>query len=74
MAITVNRDGRVLSAEVLQPSPVAALNRHATALVTAMQFVTFDPALAKVADELTVVTQFNFLKDQTVSATLQAPR
>jgi hypothetical protein len=43
-------------------------------LVSAMQFLPFDKALKAVADELTVVTQFNFLQDQTVSATLQAPR
>jgi hypothetical protein len=39
-----------------------------------MQFLPFDKALKAVADELTVVTQFNFLQDQTVSTTLQVPR
>lgn len=74
VAITVNRDGRVLSAQVLSPSPLQALNQHSVNLVAAMQFLPFDKALQSVADELTVVTQFNFLKDQTVSATMQAPR
>jgi protein TonB len=74
MAITVNREGRVLSTNVLSPSPIQALNQHSVNLVSAMQFLPFDKALKAVADELTVVTQFNFLQDQTVSATLQAPR
>jgi hypothetical protein len=59
---------------VLSPSPIRALNQHSVNLVSAMQFLPFDKALKAVADELTVVTQFNFLQDQTVSATLQAPR
>jgi protein TonB len=74
VAITVNREGRVLSTNVLSPSPIQALNQHSVDLVSAMQFLPFDKALKAVADELTVVTQFNFLQDQTVSATLQAPR
>ena len=74
VAITVNREGRVLSTNVLSPSPIQALNQHSVNLVSAMQFLPFDKALKAVADELTVVTQFNFLQDQTVSATLQAPR
>ena len=74
VAITVNREGRVLSTNVLSPSPIQALNQHSINLVSAMQFLPFDKALKAVADELTVVTQFNFLQDQTVSATLQAPR
>ena len=74
VAITVNREGRVLSTNVLSPSPIQALNQHSVNFVSAMQFLPFDTALKAVADELTVVTQFNFLQDQTVSATLQAPR
>ncbi len=74
VAITVNREGRVLSTNVLSPSPIQSLNQHSVNLVSAMQFLPFDKALKAVADELTVVTQFNFLQDQTVSATLQAPR
>ena len=74
VAITVNREGRVLSTNVLSPSPIQALNAYSINLVMAMQFLPFDKALKAVADELTVVTQFNFLQDQTVSATLQAPR
>ena len=74
VAITVNREGRVLFTNVLSPSPIQALNQHSVNLVSAMQFLPFDKALKAVADELTVVTQFNFLQDQTVSATLQAPR
>ena len=74
MAITVNHDGRVLDRQILQAASNSVLNLHALALLDAMRFKSFDTALRASADELTVITRFNFLQDQTVSATLQAPK
>lgn len=73
MAIGVDAQGRVQSTRILQASANAALNQRAQALVAGMRFAAFDAALAKQASELVVVTQFDFLRDDTLATQMLAP-
>ena len=73
MAIGVDAQGRVQSTRILQAAKNIHLNQHAQALVGAMRFPAFDQALAAKASELVVVTQFDFLRDDTLATQLLSP-
>ena len=73
MAITVDAQGRVLGTRVLKKASQGALNQRAKALVAGMRFEPFSASLAAQASELVVVTQFDFLRDRTLSTQLSAP-
>lgn len=73
MAIGVDAKGRVQSTRILQASASAALNQRAQALVSGMRFAAFDANLAQQASELVVVTQFDFLRDDTLATQLLSP-
>jgi protein TonB len=73
MAITVDTQGRVLGTRVLKTASQGALNQRAKALVAGMRFEPFSASLAAQASELVVVTQFDFLRDRTLSTQLSAP-
>ena len=73
MAITVDTQGRVLGTRVLKTARQGALNQRAKALVAGMRFEPFPADLAAQASELVVVTQFDFLRDRTLSTQLLAP-
>tara|TARA_B110000259_G_scaffold156213_1_gene177635 strand:- start:1044 stop:1988 length:945 start_codon:yes stop_codon:yes gene_type:complete len=73
MAITVDAQGRVLGTRVLKEARQGALNQRAKALVAGMRFEPFPANLAAQASELVVVTQFDFLRDSTLSTQLLVP-
>jgi periplasmic protein TonB len=74
LAIGVDAQGRVRSTRILQAAKEAALNQRTKALIAGMRFAPFDAALAAQASELVVVTQFNFLRDNTLATELLAPQ
>ncbi|WP_296494457.1 TonB family protein [Rhodoferax sp.] len=73
MVININRDGRVLSTEVVQSSGNRALDRQARAIASsAGPFGKFTPAMRRKADEIAVVSRFNFTRDDTLETRLSA--
>ena len=73
MILTVNSDGRVLTTEVVQPSGVTGLDRHAQAIATAAgPFGRFSREMRQQADQLAVVTRFVFARNNTLQTTSAA--
>jgi protein TonB len=66
MAITVNHDGSVLETEVIQGSGQAALDNRAQAIVRSLTFENFNPDMRQRADQIVVVSQFRFTRDETL--------
>ena len=67
MVITVNTDGRVISAEVVQGSGQADLDRRAQAIATSAGPVGgFTTAMRKQADQLAIVSRFIFSRNNTL--------
>lgn len=72
MLITVNHDGRVLDAEVLQGSGSAPLDRRAQAIARAAgPFGAFSPDMRARADQIAVVSRFRFTREQTLETDLR---
>lgn len=73
MVVSINRDGHVLSTEVVQSSGNATLDRQARAIAgSAGPFGKFSPAMRRQADEIAVVSRFNFTRDDTLETRLNA--
>lgn len=69
MIVTVNYDGRVLAAEVVQSSGNATLDRRAMAIAKSSgPFGPFNAAMRKQADQILVVSRFKFTRDETLEA------
>ncbi len=67
MIVTVNHDGRVLRAEVVQGSGNRALDRQATAIaLSAGPFGPFNKAMRLQADQILVVSRFKFTREETL--------
>lgn len=73
MVVNINRDGRVLSTEVVQSSGNPTLDRQARAIASsAGPFGKFSAAMRRQADEIAVVSRFNFTRDDTLETRLNA--
>ena len=71
MVLTVNHDGRVLDAEVVQTSGSLTLDRRAMAIArSAGPFGRFTEAMRKQADQIVVVSRFKFTRDETLETKL----
>ena len=70
MVITVNRDGRVVDAEVVESSGQRQLDRRARAIVQALTFNRFNEGMLRRADQIVVVSRFKFTRDETLSTTV----
>lgn len=74
MTLTVNSDGKVLDAQVVQSSGNTALDRRAQAIAkSAGPFDGFTTEMRRQADQLVLVAQFRFTRDETLE-TKVAPR
>ena len=72
MIVTVNHDGRVLAAEIVQGSGTPRLDRQAEAIATASgPFGPFSPEMRKKADQIAVVSRFKFTRDQTLETSVR---
>jgi protein TonB len=67
MALTVDAQGRIVSAEVAQSSGNRELDRRAQAIAQAASpFGPFTPAMRKQADQIVVVSRFHFAHNATL--------
>lgn len=73
MLLTVNYDGRVLSAEVVESSGNATLDRRALGIARASgPFGRFSEAMRRQADQIVVVSRFRFTRDETLETRISA--
>ena len=74
MLMTVNFDGQIISTEIVNGgSGDKQLDRRAQAIARqASPFGTFTQAMRRTADQLVVVSRFQFTKDQVLETTLAA--
>jgi protein TonB len=74
MLMTVNHDGKIVSTEVVNGgSGDKLLDRRAQAIaLQASPFGVFTQAMRRTADQLVVVSRFQFTKDQVLETTLAA--
>jgi len=71
MLLTVDRDGRVIDAEVVQSSGNLTLDRRAMAIARgAAPFGRFSEAMRRQADQIVVVSRFRFTRDETLETKL----
>lgn len=71
MLLTVDRDGRVIDAEVVQTSGNLTLDRRAMAIArSASPFGRFTEAMRRQADQIVVVSRFRFTRDETLETKL----
>ncbi len=64
MVLTVNYDGRILSAEIVLPSGQRMLDKQAMAIArSAAPFGEFNAAMRSKADQIVLVSKFNFTRD-----------
>jgi protein TonB len=74
MVITLDNKGRVLNTEVASGSGQLALDQRAQAIVRgASPFGAFTSDMNKQADQLVVVTRFQFARDETLETNMLAP-
>ena len=67
IALTIQADGRVLSAEVVESSGQQVLDRRAIGIATAAgPFGRFNEAMRQRADQIVVVSRFRFTRDETL--------
>ena len=72
MVLTVNHDGHVLNTEIVQGSGNALLDRRAEAIARAAgPFGHFGPAMRAKADQIAVVSRFNFTREQTLETNVR---
>ena len=73
MLLTVDRDGRVIDAEVVQSSGNLTLDRRAMAIARgAAPFGRFSEAMRRQADQIVVVSRFKFTRDETLETKLNS--
>ena len=71
MLLTVDREGRVIDAEVVQTSGNLTLDRRAMAIArSAAPFGRFTEAMRRQADQIVVVSRFRFTRDETLETKL----
>ena len=71
MIVTINHDGTVLQAEVVQTSGNPTLDRRAMAIARAAgPFGSFSEAMRRQADQIVVVSRFKFTRDETLETKL----
>jgi periplasmic protein TonB len=71
MTMTVNFDGNVLDTDVMQSSGNPMLDRRAQSIVRATgPFEPFNPAMRRKADQIVVVSSFNFARSDSLQTTL----
>ena len=71
MLLTVDREGRVIDAEVVQTSGNLTLDRRAMAIArSAGPFGRFSEAMRRQADQIVVVSRFKFTRDETLETNL----
>ncbi len=69
MNVTVDAQGRVIEAEVVQPSASPVRDRRAVAIVhAASPFGAFTPAMRREADQIVVTSRFRFTRDDAMQA------
>ena len=67
LALTIDQDGRVLSAEVVESSGQQVLDRRAIGIATAAgPFGRFSEAMRQRADQIVVVSRFRFTRNETL--------
>ncbi len=72
LLITVNHDGRVLGAEVVESSGNLSLDRRALVIArSAGPFNRFNEAMRRQADQIAVVSRFRFTRDETLETKMQ---
>ncbi len=70
LALTIDQDGRVLSAEVVESSGQQVLDRRAIGIATAAgPFGRFSEAMRQRADQIVVVSRFRFTRNETLETT-----
>ena len=75
MVITLNAKGQVLQTEIAKSSGRALLDQRAVAIVHgASPFDGFTSDMKRQADQLVVVTRFNFARDETLETRMLAPQ
>jgi protein TonB len=73
MVITVDSRGKLLSTEVAKPSGTPMLDERAVAIVrSAAPFGVFTTKMRQQADQIVVVTRFDFSRDNTLETRMQA--
>ena len=71
MIVTINFDGRVLDAEVVETSGSLTLDRRAKTIArNAGPFGRFSDAMRRKADQIVVVSRFKFTRDETLETNL----
>lgn len=71
VAITINQDGRPLSAEIVQSSGLPALDRRAIGIATAAgPFGRFSEGMRQRADQIVVVSRFRFTRNETLETSV----
>ena len=72
MVLTVNHDGRVVETEIVQGSGNRQLDTRAQAIARAAgPFGHFGPAMRARADQIAVVSRFNFTREQTLETNVR---
>jgi len=73
MVVTINRNGEVMATEVVQSSGNLALDQRARAIASsAGPFGKFSHAMRLQADEIAVVSRFNFTREDTLETKVSA--
>jgi len=74
MVITLNSNGKVIQTEIAKSSGRALLDQRAVAIVQgASPFDPFTTDMKRQADQLVVVTRFNFARDETLETRMLVP-
>jgi periplasmic protein TonB len=75
MVITLNANGKVIQTEIAKSSGRTVLDQRAVAIVQgASPFDNFSAEMKKEADQLVVVTRFNFARDETLETRMLSPQ
>lgn len=74
MVIDVDKLGVVISTRVVTPSGQPELDRRAQAIVQSLEFGRFTPAMLKQAEQIVVVSRFQFTRHDTLEARTGTPR
>jgi protein TonB len=75
MNVTIDQHGRVIEADIVQPSQSKALDKRALAIVqAAAPFGPFSPEMRQQADQIVVTSRFRFTRDEGLAATLSQGR
>lgn len=74
MLVTINFDGNVIGAEIVESSGNALLDRRAQAIVRSIgNFGKFSDAMRRQTDQIVLPSRFRFTRDETLEARPSAP-